>query len=774
MNSSNLFRHKRSLNVRISVSIACFLLLAAYIHFVSLKAPYTGIWLKPLAGDQWLVASVDDRGKAVDWNVEPGDRIVSFGGKQPTLRTIDGETLLKKAPPFVVEKQDGRQSQIVPATSQSDIVQMIFSLLMEATLLGIGLYAVRVKPESRVIRLFYALSMSLALCILTIFSAEKTFSEIMNSLCAIWLPYLFLAFYLLFVFRTIHARFRKLLQAVRTYSIAFSGVLGYVIAIGETPKWVVDLLNLTIVGTLLLLAGITLAFWKSFDRLEQNQLIVFFAGLFLSLFPYVFLYALPLFVSGSYIVPEKYTFIGLIPFSWTITYLLVDRSMLDVRLYIPRLLIHSLYLGGVFVVLILAENGLSPLWICLVFALLVLWTYVYQKSLTRFPRKTEQRAERLEQQKLRLSIQLAEQKNIRDLLKLVAEVTESALALDGVCLICFADRQPLVYGSGKFARNEHELAHLSVNKEALQRRFDFSRIAELAPEPHGEPLGLLCLGRKRKTELFSPEDDLLIGKLQREAIQMLAGAKLLASLQKEYSRTSVESHVYGGQTVDRRRYSQMLLEAQESERIRTSYYLHDHLLQNLIFLSRDLEELYESGTADKELVAVWLKCVYDSQRDIRVLCDELYPHIIDKGDLKEALQWLLRTMREKTDMQMELHYELTAGEPTHELIKSNLFRAIRELVHNVCKHADASEMRIHVWGDGQAVYCKVSDNGKGFDVTSVFASASAGERRFGLLSVDSQLRYLGGDTAIHSSPGRGTTVTIALPLAKEAHTHVHS
>lgn len=203
--------------------------------------------------------------------------------------------------------------------------------------------------------------------------------------------------------------------------------------------------------------------------------------------------------------------------------------------------------------------------------------------------------------------------------------------------------------------------------------------------------------------------------------------------------------------------------------MRTTNFLHDNLLQNLIFLSRDLEELHDSGSASKDEVAVWLKCVYDSQRDIRALCDELYPPIIDEGNLKEALQWLLRTMKDKGDTRANLRYELETKELERDTVKIGLFRAIREIVYNVFKHAQAEKMTIHLREDEHAIYCKIEDNGRGFDVSRVFDSAIPGERRFGLLSVHSQIRRLGGDVDIHSELGKGTVVTIILPLDKEAY-----
>ncbi|GGI45009.1 hypothetical protein GCM10008018_09950 [Paenibacillus marchantiophytorum] len=640
MNGLKRLQSKQKNGRWIAASVVCYLILAFYIHILSFNAPYLGIELGQSSSAGWKVESIDESGKAAVWDIRPGDKIIAMDGSpRPKLVATVSGTILTRAAYIAVEKQDGTRLEFRSSPRPSDIVLMIISAALEVTLLAIGIFAVRTKPESCIIRQFYMLNGMMALCVLSQFSDEKTVSELIIILCSIWLPHLLLSFYLLLVFRTVHTRFKKLLAGYLVYSIVLSLSLVSFIAVGQDVyNWVVDILNLTVVGTLLLLAGITFAYWKTFGQREQNQLLVLFAGLFLSLLPYTFLFAIPILVGEEPILPVKYTLIGLIPFSGAITYLLIDRSMLDIRLYFPRLLIHGIYFGSSFALFTLAAKG-PMIATYLLFGLFVLLTFIYHKCLHRFQRKSERQAEWLERQKLQLYKQLAENGN--------------------------------------------------------------------------------------------------------------------------------KSHAQGSMIP----YNRILLEAQQSERIRTTYYLHDHLLQNLIFLSRDLEELHDTGIADKEQIAVWLKCVYDSQREIRTLCDDLYPPIIDKGDLKEALQWLMRTMREKGDIRIELAYGLPPGELANELIKTNLFRATREIVHNAFKHAEATDVTIRLWKDRQTICCEIADNGKGFDIASVLYPAPERERSFGLLSVHSQISHLGGCMDIDSSPGNGTVVTIKLPDGTEAHAH---
>lgn len=648
MSPTNGSRSKRKAALLLVVTVCSYLLLAFYIHLASLRSPYIGLQLIPGRegeGD-WVIQAVEERGQAADWRLSPGDRIVSMTGVPDSERVGDGSGIaVTEAQSIVARKSDGSLHAFRSGTDAGDRAQLALSAAMELLLLGLGGYAVLAKPESRVIRKFYTLNWLLALCILAQFSKEKSLSDILLLLLSVWLPYALISFYFLFVFRTIHSRFAVLLRGCLAYSAGLSAYFAYLIGAERyVPKWAENLMNFGILGALTLLAGITVLHWRNFDPIEKRQLAKLFLAAFPCIAPYSALYAIPFLLQGDDLVPMKFTLVGLVAFSPAITYLLVARSMLHIRIPVARTLIHGVYLLAVFALFAWASRGVSAAWTCALFAACAVLTAGYRKALLRYRRKDERRTEWIDRQKRLLSLRLAERG-----------------------------------GEGTGA------------SEAA---------ADAAPDPRG------------------------------------------------------------------------MLEAQQAERIRLSYYLHDHLLQNLIFLSRDLEELHETGEAEKERIALWLKCVYDSQRDIRAICDDLYPHIIDKGDLKEGLQWLIRTMKEKGDIRVELVYELEAGEPSDDWVKANLFRAVREFVNNAFKHSRATELRIRVWREGPELRCSIYDNGIGFDLDAALNASPEGERRFGLLSAYSQVRHLGGQASIRSSPGTGTAIAIHLPLGEGASAYV--
>jgi signal transduction histidine kinase len=102
--------------------------------------------------------------------------------------------------------------------------------------------------------------------------------------------------------------------------------------------------------------------------------------------------------------------------------------------------------------------------------------------------------------------------------------------------------------------------------------------------------------------------------------------------------------------------------------------------------------------------------------------------------------------------------------PVGDNLRGVLFRAAREVLHNVAKHAQARQVSIRVQrGDGR-LRVTIEDDGIGFDATSLAATAGGG-RGFGLFNIRERLAHLGGCLEIQSAPGQGTRIVLVAPLS---------
>jgi signal transduction histidine kinase len=91
-----------------------------------------------------------------------------------------------------------------------------------------------------------------------------------------------------------------------------------------------------------------------------------------------------------------------------------------------------------------------------------------------------------------------------------------------------------------------------------------------------------------------------------------------------------------------------------------------------------------------------------------------------------------------------------------------LFRCAKELLVNVAKHSESGTAEVQITRNGDHVCMKVIDRGKGFDTSGMEAGSAEG---FGLFSMRERLIHIDGSIEVDSSPGRGTQVTIDVPLA---------
>jgi len=89
-----------------------------------------------------------------------------------------------------------------------------------------------------------------------------------------------------------------------------------------------------------------------------------------------------------------------------------------------------------------------------------------------------------------------------------------------------------------------------------------------------------------------------------------------------------------------------------------------------------------------------------------------------------------------------------------------LYRLLQESLGNIRKHANAKRVEVSLSGDNQQVELRVKDDGGGFDCAD-------NKKGLGLTSMQERVRPLRGHVNIESTPGRGTLITVQIPLPAE-------
>jgi len=196
--------------------------------------------------------------------------------------------------------------------------------------------------------------------------------------------------------------------------------------------------------------------------------------------------------------------------------------------------------------------------------------------------------------------------------------------------------------------------------------------------------------------------------------------------------------------------------------------LHDNLGQILAVSLMELELLQRRlSDPDATNIATIKGLINDAIRYTRDLMSDLKPPVELKGeDLRTLMNWIARRM-EKHDLKVEIEDDGTP-KPLDEPIKRALFQAVRELLFNVVKHSGVTSASIGLSTRDDLVTVVVKDRGSGFNPVAAEVRSSE-DGGFGLFNIKERMELFGGKVNIDSSPGKGTAVTITVPLETQAH-----
>lgn len=204
-----------------------------------------------------------------------------------------------------------------------------------------------------------------------------------------------------------------------------------------------------------------------------------------------------------------------------------------------------------------------------------------------------------------------------------------------------------------------------------------------------------------------------------------------------------------------------LAEATQAERHSLSRDLHDTLSQNLAFLRMQLEQMSMDGFPadgrDIKPQLVQMSRIADESLDIiRGTLATL------NADATPMLTNLLLDHSRKVSERANFPVDLaTKGQPRPLLptARRQVFYIFREALSNVEKHAQATRVDVNmIWEDDDLVL-KISDDGKGFNSHSVDAA-----HHYGLRIIQERAETLGGRFEIHTSPGKGTEISLHIPV----------
>lgn len=213
-----------------------------------------------------------------------------------------------------------------------------------------------------------------------------------------------------------------------------------------------------------------------------------------------------------------------------------------------------------------------------------------------------------------------------------------------------------------------------------------------------------------------------------------------------------------------------LLEAQENERRRIAYALHDELAQDLAVLTIQVKCI-EEGLAEhqaelKESCRNTHRQIIGIIENTRRLSHGLSPALLEELGLSAAIRRMIEDFTEQTEVRVSLDMEALDHLFRRET-EVIVYRIFQEAFTNIRKHAGATHVTVSVVRGKDGVTVCIEDNGRGFQPREVKGRCRP-ERGLGLIAMDERVRMLGRTLHRSSDPGRGTRIVFSVPMDLES------
>ena len=309
---------------------------------------------------------------------------------------------------------------------------------------------------------------------------------------------------------------------------------------------------------------------------------------------------------------------------------------------------------------------------------------------------------------------------------------------EGIAGWVFSRRQPVIVHDAAM-----DPRHLTRIDESL--RFHTAAMVAAPLIYKGKPIGVIEVINKKSGERFEKDDQDLLMAFAAQAAVVIENARLYQQVVTERDR---------------------LLIVEEQVRRELARQLHDGPAQLLSTMIMGLRFLRQVITQQPDRVETEIteleRLSTQALHQVRTLLFDLRPVALETQGLRAALEIYVERLCETDGVQLHLNVQDLKTRWTPK-VEAALFSIIQEAVGNARKHAQPRNIWITAQKQGDKMILCVRDDGCGFDLAQVQASY-AQHGSLGLLNMKERAEIAQAALDIASQPGKGTTVTLAVPI----------
>jgi PAS domain S-box-containing protein len=215
----------------------------------------------------------------------------------------------------------------------------------------------------------------------------------------------------------------------------------------------------------------------------------------------------------------------------------------------------------------------------------------------------------------------------------------------------------------------------------------------------------------------------------------------------------------------RRQVVASMLHAEEVERSRIATELHDDTVQvmtaSLMAMDRVALVAQRSGSAQLEAAVAVARATLEEATDrTRRLMFELRPAVLLRDGLLAAVRVLAQQAARETGARARVRG--VVGRYDHS-VEELVYRSVQEALANVRKHAQPDSISVTLAERRGMIWAEICDDGLGFDVVDAGSRPQAA-LHLGLDALHERIRAVGGSVHVDSSPGKGTCISLTVPV----------
>lgn len=229
------------------------------------------------------------------------------------------------------------------------------------------------------------------------------------------------------------------------------------------------------------------------------------------------------------------------------------------------------------------------------------------------------------------------------------------------------------------------------------------------------------------------------------------------------SMASMEGHVRRAQE-EGNLYRNALTNGQEAERARIARDLHDDTVQTLVAIAQSIDLATNWIDTDQPRAVATLKLAreqaVETVDNLRRMIGNLRPPALEELGLVAALKMLAKDV---SGLSIDISIE-GIERRLAEAQELTLFRSVQEAIRNAQKYSHAERITVEVHYQPTEVILSVRDDGSGFRMPERLETLAA-EGHYGLMGIYERVHSLDGTLRVTSTPGRGTEITMTLPVA---------